>query len=176
DLVVATPGRLLDFKRRRDVHLGHVEVLVIDEADRMLDMGFIPDVRNIIYSTPPKTQRQTLLFSATLTPDVTRLASQWTRDSVTIEIEPEQVAVDTVDQRIYITTTQSKFALLYNIIKRQEGQPVMVFGNRRDVTRRLTDTLADYGISCALLSGEVPQAKRMRTLEDFKQNKFQVLV
>ena len=98
DIIVATPGRLLDFQRQHDIALNKVEVLILDEADRMLDMGFIPDVRKIIHSTPRKDNRQTLLFSATLTEEITRLAAQWTCDPVTVEIQPEQVAVDTVDQ------------------------------------------------------------------------------
>ena len=176
DIVVATPGRLLDFKRRKDLDLGRVETLILDEADRMLDMGFIPDVRQIVYSTPHKDKRQTLFFSATLTPDVTRLSASWTRDPVSIEIEPEQVAVDTVEQLVYIITTDEKFALTYNIITRQNLERVLVFCNRRDETRRLAEMLDRYRIDCAVLSGEVPQNKRIRTLEQFKAGKIRVLV
>ncbi len=176
DLVIATPGRLLDFKRRRDIHLSHVEIMIIDEADRMLDMGFIPDVRNIIHSTPPKTQRQTMFFSATLNADVYKLANLWTREAKRIEIQPEQVAVDTVDQKVYIVTTQEKFALLLNIIKKEHAERVMVFANRRDQTRKLADLLHRYNISCAMLSGDVPQNKRIRTLERFREGKVRVLV
>lgn len=176
DIVVATPGRLLDFKRRKDLDLGRVEVLILDEADRMLDMGFIPDVRQIVYSTPHKDKRQTLFFSATLTPDVTRLSASWTRDPVAVEIEPEQVAVDTVEQVVYIITTDEKFALTYNIITRQNLDRVLVFCNRRDETRRLAEMLDRYRINCAVLSGEVPQKKRIRTLEQFKAGKIRVLV
>ncbi|MGA6924784.1 MAG: DEAD/DEAH box helicase, partial [Desulfosarcina sp.] len=176
DIVVATPGRLLDFKRRRDLDLGQVEILILDEADRMLDMGFIPDVRQIVYSTPHKDKRQTLFFSATLTPDVTRLSASWTRDPVSVEIEPEQVAVDTVEQMVYIITTDEKFALTYNIITRQNLERVLVFCNRRDETRRLADMLDRYRINCAVLSGEVPQKKRIHTLEQFKAGKIRVLV
>jgi ATP-dependent RNA helicase RhlB len=176
DIIVATPGRLLDYHRSHDVHLGKVEILVIDEADRMLDMGFIPDVRRIIHSTPPKSQRQTLLFSATLTSEVTRLASQWTRKPVVVEIEPEHVAVDTVNQIVYIVTLKEKYALLYNVIERQHLERVLVFCNRRDQTRRLADMLGQYGINCAFLSGEVPQRKRIRILESFKAGKIRVLV
>jgi ATP-dependent RNA helicase RhlB len=176
DIVVATPGRLLDFNRKRDIHLDKVEMLVLDEADRMLDMGFIPDVRQIIRSTPPKNRRQTMLFSATLTPEVTRLASQWTREPVVVEIEPEQVAVDTVDQLVYLVTDREKYALLYNVITRQNLERVLVFCNRRDETRRLAEMLGRYRINCDLLSGEVPQKKRVRTLEEFKSGKIRVLV
>lgn len=176
DIVVATPGRLLDFKRQGDIHLDHVETLIIDEADRMLDMGFIPDVRRIISATPHKNKRQTLLFSATLTPEVTRLASQWTTDPVTVEIEPAQVAVDTVEQLVYIVTRQEKYALLYNIITRKALDQVIVFCNRKDETRRLADLFTRYNIDCAVLSGDIRQNVRMRTLNDFKAGKIRVLV
>jgi ATP-dependent RNA helicase RhlB len=176
DIVVATPGRLLDFNRHNDVNLKQVEVLIIDEADRMLDMGFIPDVRKIIYNTPHKSKRQTLLFSATLTPEVTRLSSQWTQDPVVVEIEPEQVAVDTVEQLVYIITKEDKYPLLYNIIMRQNLDRVIVFCNRKDETRRLADLFTRYGINCAVLSGDIPQQKRIRTLDSFKAGKIRMLV
>lgn len=176
DIVAATPGRLLDFKQRQDIHLSKVEILVIDEADRMLDMGFIPDVREIVYSTPPKAKRQTMLFSATLTPEVQRLSAAWTMDPAMIEIAPEQVAVDTVEQTVYIVTTQEKFALLYNILKRDSATRVIVFANRRDEAERLKDALRRYRIDCAVLSGAVPQEKRVRVLEGFRNGEFQVLV
>ena len=176
DIVAATPGRLLDFKKRGDLDLREVEILVIDEADRMLDMGFIPDVRTIVHSTPNKEHRQTLFFSATMTPDVQRLAAQWTRDPVSIEIEPEQVATDTVDQVVYIVTADEKFALLYNILKRENAQRVIVFVNRRDHAEHLLARLQAYAINGALLSGAVPQEKRLRVLEQFREGKVQVLV
>jgi len=176
DIVVATPGRLLDFQRRRDITLKKIEVLIIDEADRMLDMGFIPDVRKIIYSTPAKDKRQTLLFSATLTGEITRLASQWTRNSVTVEIEPEQIAVETVEQVVYIVTTIDKFALLFNIIHRQNLKRALIFCNRRDEVRRLEKMLTRHGINCSTLSGDIPQKKRISRLEAFKTGKIRVLV
>jgi ATP-dependent RNA helicase RhlB len=176
DLLVATPGRLLDFKGRRNINLRKTEVLIIDEADRMLDMGFIPDVRRIIHSTPPRNERQTLLFSATLSQEITRLASQWTRNPVAVEIEPEQVAVDTVEQIVYIVTISDKFSLLFNIIHRQNLNRVLIFCNRRDEVRQLTEMLTHHGINCDMLSGEVPQKKRIRRLEEFKRGKIQVLV
>ncbi len=176
DIVVATPGRLLDFQRRGDISLKKIEILIIDEADRMLDMGFIPDVRMIIHSTPPKEKRQTLLFSATLTETITRLASQWTVNPVMVEIEPEQVAVDTVEQIVYIVTEEQKFDLLHNIIVKQGLERVLVFCNRRDEVRRLAERLTRYGVNCSEISGEIPQRNRIRRLEDFKSGKIRVLV
>lgn len=176
DIVVATPGRLLDFQRQGDLNLKLVDILIIDEADRMLDMGFIPDVRKIIYSTPKKDRRQTLLFSATLTREVTRLAEQWTRDPVTIEIEPEQIAVDTVEQLVYLVTVSEKFALLYNYIVKQNLDRVLIFCNRRDEVRKLAQRLQRYGLNCAELSGDVPQKKRIRRLQDFKNKRVRALV
>ncbi|MBN1381211.1 MAG: ATP-dependent RNA helicase RhlB [Deltaproteobacteria bacterium] len=176
DIVVATPGRLLDFHRRGDLTLNRTEIMIIDEADRMLDMGFIPDVRMIIHATPPKEKRQTMLFSATLTKEVMRLAAQWTRDPVVVEIEPEQVAVDTVDQIVYIVTSDQKFALLYNTIAKKNLERVLVFCNRKDEVSRLADILSRYGIKCSELSGDIPQQKRIRRLEQFKAGKIRVLV
>ena len=176
DVLVATPGRLLDFHRQKDLTLNQVEILVIDEADRMLDMGFVPDVRQIIHCTPQKTRRQTLLFSATLPPDVIRLASQWTRDPIQVEIEPEHVATDSITQLVYITTADDKRALLYNLIVKQNLERVIVFCNRRDETRRVTEFLERYSINCAMISGEIPQNKRLKTLESFKSGEIRVLV
>lgn len=176
DLIIATPGRLLDFKQDSKLHLNHVEILVIDEADRMLDMGFIPSVRRIIHSTPPRATRQTMLFSATLTPEVIHLASQWMKDAAIVEIDPEQVAVDTVEQRFFIVTNEQKFALLYNILEHEQPERVVIFANRRDDVTRLTRKLRDHGIKCAPLSGALPQKTRERTLEDFRDRKNHILI
>jgi len=173
---MATPGRLLDFKRQGLLNLSQVEILVIDEADRMLDMGFIPDVRKIVYSTPPKQKRQTLFFSATVTPEVEKLAEQWTRDPVHVEIEPEHVAAESVNQIVYIVTMDQKLPLLVNLVLKEKLDRVLVFTNRRDQTTHLADRLARYGINCAVLSGDVPQKKRLRTLEAFRNGKIRVLV
>jgi ATP-dependent RNA helicase RhlB len=176
DVVVATPGRLLDFRQRQDVDFSKVEILVIDEADRMLDMGFIPDMRRIVYGCPPKDRRQTMLFSATLTPEVTRLATQWMRDPVTVEVENEHVAAETIDQRVYIVTGEQKFTIVYNILRTMEPERVILFGNRRDSTELLCENLRNQGLDVALLSGAVEQRKRVKVLEDFRSGKVPVLV
>ncbi|MBB3047134.1 ATP-dependent RNA helicase RhlB [Litorivivens lipolytica] len=176
DIVIATPGRLLDFTGRGDLYLDGVEQLVIDEADRMLDMGFIPQVKRIIRLTPKKESRQTLLFSATFTEDIIRLTEQWTYQPVNIEIEPENVATDNVDQRVFLVEERDKFNILQRIIRMPEAESVIVFANRRDQTRRLHERLRKSGIRCGLLSGEIPQNKRTQTLAQFKEGKIQVLV
>jgi ATP-dependent RNA helicase RhlB len=176
DLLAGTPGRLLDFVRRRVVDLGLVEVLVIDEADRMLDMGFIPDVRRIIRRLPPKGRRCTMLFSATLTREVMRLASQWMPDPIVVEIEPEQVAVETVTQRVYAVAARDKLRLLFNLLVKRKMGRVLVFGNRRDRTRRLAENLRRYGVRCGLLSGAVEQKRRVKVLEDFRAGRMDIVV
>jgi ATP-dependent RNA helicase RhlB len=176
DIVVATPGRLLDFEGRKDLYLDQIEILVIDEADRMLDMGFIPQVKRIVRSCPQKSHRQTLLFSATFTDDIIRLTEQWTDDPVNIEIEPESVATDTVDQKVYLVESQDKFKLLLNIVRHDSAKSVIVFANRRDETRRLHEKLQKAGIRCGMLSGEIPQNKRSRTLQQFKDGEITCLV
>ncbi|WP_210395448.1 ATP-dependent RNA helicase RhlB [Motiliproteus sediminis] len=176
DILVATPGRLLDFNRKNDVDLSEVEILVLDEADRMLSMGFIPDVRAIIRSTPHKRDRQTLLFSATFSDEILHLANMWTLDAIQVEIEPERLTADTVEQIVYMVSEKDKFNLLYNVVRQQELERVMVFANRRDQTRRLTERLTKSGISAALLSGEVGQKQRIKTLEAFRSGAIKVLV
>jgi len=176
DIVVATPGRLLDFQGRGDVHLDQVEILVLDEADRMLDMGFIPQVKRIVRATPPKENRQTLLFSATFTPDIINLAQQWTRDPHVVEIEPEHVAADAVDQKVFMCTAEERFRVLANVLKGEDADTVIVFANRRDQVRRLHERLRKAGFNAGILSGEIPQNKRTKTLEMFREGKIQVLV
>jgi ATP-dependent RNA helicase RhlB len=176
DIMVATPGRLIDFLGQNEINLRKIEVLVLDEADRMLDMGFMPDVRRIVRACPRKELRQTLLFSATFTPQIVELSERWTFEPTRIEIEPEHVTTETVEQIVYITTAETKYQLLKNVINTRDLHKVMVFANRRDLCRDLVDRLIKDGIDAALLSGEVPQRKRIQTLDRFKEGKTRILV
>ncbi len=176
DILVATPGRLIDFLRSRDVDLREVEVLVLDEADRMLDMGFISDVRRIVHATPHKPFRQTLFFSATFTDETNRLAQSWTLYPHEVRIESEQLTADTVEQITYLVTEEEKLTLLYNLLVKEDWRKVIVFTNRRDETKALFEKLEDLGLPTAMMSGEIDQRKRIKTIERFKKGEIQVLV
>ena len=176
DILVATPGRLLDFCGQNLVHLRTTEVLVIDEADRMLDMGFIPDVRRIVYQTPRKRERQTMFFSATFTEDVRRLAQQWTLDPLHVAIKPESVAVDTVDQRFWTLPRNRKRTTLLAFMRRHDPDHTLVFVNRRDQAHRLTEYLRDKGLHCEELAGDIPQRKRLATMQRFKDGETNLVV
>ncbi len=176
DILICTPGRLIDFMNKRFVDLQRVEILVIDEADRMLDMGFIPDVKKIVLSTPQKSKRQTMFFSATMTGDVGHLSKSWTRQALEVTVEPDEIAQKSIEQITYITTVDEKLTLLYNIINKNNLEKVLVFANRRDDTKKLSDSLERYGISCALLNGQVEQTQRIKRLERFRDGKVRVLV
>ena len=176
DIVVATPGRLLDFVTNENIYLGLVELLVLDEADRMLDMGFIPQVRRVLAQTPRKDCRQTLMFSATFSPEIKELAQRWAMDPIMVEVEPGKVASDSVMQMVYLTTSEHKYDLLYNLLSEKGTEKVIVFNNRRDQVRELADDLHRNGVDCGALSGDIPQHKRVRTLEAFKTGRLRVLV
>jgi len=176
DLLVATPGRLLDFVRSHVIDLSKVDTLVIDEADRMLDMGFIPDVRSIISRLPPKEKRCTMLYSATLDDDVMRLASQWMESPVRVEVESEHVTTKSVKQIVYVVTANEKFTVLYNQIQQYPDSRMLIFCNRRNTTEDVAESLARRGIRCEMLSGDVNQNRRLRVLEDFREGKVRIVV
>ncbi|MDN3650221.1 ATP-dependent RNA helicase RhlB [Reinekea marina] len=176
DILVATPGRLIDLMNRKSVFLDQIELLVIDEADRMLDMGFIPDIKTIVRAAPRNENRQTLMFSATFSPDILNLVDRWTNDPVRVEVEPKIKTSDDVEQHVYLVSADEKYQVLKRIVSEEEADRVMVFANRRDIVRDLAEKLKADGINCQVLSGEVPQNKRVRTLDGFKEGKFSVLV
>ncbi|WP_150913026.1 DEAD/DEAH box helicase [Marinobacter halotolerans] len=176
DILVATPGRLIDFLGSQDVFLDQLDILILDEADRMLDMGFIPDVKRIIRKCTPKEERQTLLFSATFNQDVLNLASMWTKNAEFVEIEPEQKTAERVEQTVYLVGEDEKLPVLVNYLKKPEVEKALVFANRRDQCRDLDEDLRNQGVKVALMSGEIAQNKRLKTLEQFKEGSIQVLV
>ena len=176
DLLVATPGRLLDFCQRRVVDLGKVDTLVIDEADRMLDMGFIPDVSRIMNHLPPKDRRATMLYSATLTDDVMRLASRWMAEPVKAEVESDHNATDTVRQVVYVVSADDKFKVLFNHIALHPDARAIVFCNRKATTEDVYESLKCRGVSCEMLSGDVNQNKRLKVLEDFREGAVKIVV
>lgn len=176
DIMVATPGRLIDFLDQKEVWLDRLEFLVIDEADRLLDMGFIPSVKRIVRLAPPKADRQTLMFSATFSYDVLNLAQQWLFEPVTVEIEPEQKTSDRVKQRVFIVGRRDKERLLKELLESETIEKVMVFANRRDQVRKLYDRLKEQGYKVGMLSGEIPQDKRIKMLDQFKSGKTQIMI
>ena len=176
DIIVATPGRLIDFVEQKEVWLDQLEFLVIDEADRLLDMGFIPSVKRIVRFSPRKEQRQTLMFSATFSYDVLNLAQQWLFEPVTVEIEPEKKTNADVEQRVYMVANQDKYKLLQDILRDEPIEKVMIFANRRDQVRRLYDHLKKDGYKVVMLSGEIAQDKRLKMLDQFKNGKHNIMI
>jgi len=176
DVLIGTPGRVIDYSRSGALDLSEVEILVIDEADRMLDMGFIPDVKRIVSQMPRKGERQTLLFSATLDDSILRLAAGWLAEPVVLESEPEKMVSDNINQTFYSVLREEKLALLLHILKTMEYERVIIFGNRKDVNLRLQYDLARYGFSVPLLSGDISQEKRIKILEKFRSGKDKIVI
>lgn len=176
DLLIATPGRLLDFVKSRVVDLSHVDTLVIDEADRMLDMGFIPDVRRIMSYLPAKNKRTTMLYSATLDETVMRLASNWMEEPFKAEVESETNATDTVKQVVYVIQAKDKFTVLYNHIALHPAARTIVFCNRKSTTEDVYESLKARGVSVEMLSGDVNQSRRLKVLDAFREDEIKVVV
>jgi len=174
DILVATPGRLLDHLRRPYARLDDLEVLVLDEADRMLDMGFIPDVRRILKQVPA--DRQTMFFSATLPPPVVKLANDMLVDPVTINLERRAIPAEGVRQVVYPVRHELKPALLLHLIERHDMASALVFTRTRDRADLTGEYLRRAGIDVAVIHGDRGQAERSRTMEAFKRGRFRVLV
>jgi len=176
DLLVATPGRLLDFTKSHVINLANVDTLVIDEADRMLDMGFIPDVRRIMSYLPPKNKRTTMLYSATLNDTVMRLAMNWMEEPYKAEVESETNATDTVKQVVYVIQAKDKFTALFNHIALHQQARTIVFCNRKSTTEDVYESLKIRGVSVEMLSGDVNQNKRLKVLDAFRDGEVKVVV
>jgi ATP-dependent RNA helicase RhlE len=174
DIVVATPGRLLDHLNRRSVSLGAIDILVLDEADRMFDMGFIHDVRKIISYVP--TDRQTLLFSATMSPEIKKLISGIQKKPVLVEIGSPNTPVSTVDQQFYAAARNTKLDLLVHILKKETIETMLVFSRTKHGADRIARRLAQNGVSSAALHADRSQSQRRKALDGFKRRRFKVLV
>jgi ATP-dependent RNA helicase RhlB len=176
DLLVGTPGRLLDYEQQGAVSFRHVEILVIDEADRMFDMGFIRDLRRILRRCPPYHRRQTLLFSATLSIRVMELAYEHTNNAEKVEVEPERVGAHGITEVLYHVSSTEKFRLLLGLLEREGGSRVLIFVNRRTTAADLVRGLSANGYPTRALAGNVPQDRRLKMLQEFKDGKLAVLV
>jgi ATP-dependent RNA helicase RhlE len=174
DLLVATPGRLLDLAQQRCVDLSQVQILVLDEADRMLDMGFINDIRKVIKLLPHK--RQNLLFSATYSDDIRSLAQKLLHDPVSIQVAPRNAAIEIVEQRAYRVQKEHKRHLLVHLIQEGDWRQVLVFTRTKHGANRLCQQLEGAGIAAAAIHGNKSQAARVKALEAFKSGKITALV
>src|SRR5213592_4391361 len=176
DLLVGTPGRLIDYLKQRVWTTRRIEVLVIDEADRMFDMGFIADLRFILRRLPPHEKRQSFLFSATLSFRVLELTWEFMNNPTQITIAPKQKTVEKAEQVLYHVGRDEKFNLLLGLLKREGGSRILIFCNTREEARRLEDRLGRNGWQARALTGDVDQKKRLKILNDFKEGELPILV
>jgi ATP-dependent RNA helicase RhlE len=174
DIVVATPGRLLDHANERAIDLKQVRHLVLDEADRMLDMGFIRDIRRVLALLPPR--RQNLLFSATFSSEIRALASGLLQDPLTIEVAPRNAPAELVEHRVHLVPQGDKRAVLSHLLRSGGTPQTLVFTRTKHGANRLADQLTRDGIECAAIHGNKSQNARTKALEDFRNYKVQVLV
>jgi ATP-dependent RNA helicase RhlE len=174
EIIVATPGRLLDLMQQKAVHLDQVEFFVLDEADRMLDMGFIPDIRKIIKSLPMN--KQTLFFSATMEADIGKLARTLVHKPAYVTIDPGQPTVERIVQSICFIDKKNKDALLCSLIKDQNMKRVIVFTQMKHVANKVTQRLIEKGIRAMAIHGNKSQAARIKALESFRAGSCHVLV
>ncbi len=174
DIIVATPGRLLDLMNQGIVILDSIEIFVLDEADRMLDMGFIPDIRRILVKLPQK--RQTLFFSATLPPAIVQLSQSMVKDPVHITIDPEHPTIDAITQKVIYTEKAEKPALLLSLLKNRNMARVLVFTRTKHGANRIAKRLNEEGIPCAPIHGNKSQVARVKALSEFKNGRIRVLV
>jgi ATP-dependent RNA helicase RhlB len=176
DVLIGTPGRLIDFYKQRVFGLRGVQVLVLDEADRMFDLGFIKDIRYVLRRLPEHHRRLNMLFSATLSHRVLELAYEHMNDPELVRIEPDKMTVDKVTQSIYFPAMEEKLPLLLTLLRDRDPHRTMVFVNTRREADHLRDALLHNGINAEALSGDVPQRKRLRMLKDFQAGELAVLI
>jgi ATP-dependent RNA helicase RhlB len=176
DVLIGTPGRLIDYYKQHVFDLKHVQVLVLDEADRMFDLGFIADIRYILRRLPQPERRQSMLFSATLSYRVLELAYEHMNNPELVRIEPDKMTVDRVRQIMYYPAMEEKVPLLVGLLRQSEARRTMIFVNTKRMAERLESVLKANGFHAQALSGDVPQAKRLRFLRDFHNGDLAVLI
>ncbi|HVT36839.1 MAG TPA: DEAD/DEAH box helicase [Nevskiaceae bacterium] len=176
DILIGTPGRLIDFYKQHAYDLKHIEVLVLDEADRMFDLGFIADIRYLIRKMPPPAQRKNYLFSATLSQRVLELAYEHMNSPQKIEIEPEKVTAERVRQSMIHVANDEKLGLLVGLLRHHDPKRTLVFVNMKVTAEQLERGLKANGFEAATLSGDVAQSRRLRLLDDFKEGRLPILV
>ncbi|MBT1071570.1 DEAD/DEAH box helicase [Pelotalea chapellei] len=176
DVIIGTPGRLIDYLKQKIYSLKEIEMLVIDEADRMFDMGFIADLRFILRRLPPFDKRQNLMFSATLNHRVMELAYEFMNMPEKVSVTPEKMTAERVEQVIYHVSRKEKFPLLLGLLRRDGMERTMIFINTKREGEYLYERLNANGFPCRIISGDVEQKKRLRILEDFKEGKLPILI
>lgn len=176
DIIIGTPGRIIDFYRQNAFTLNHVQVTVMDEADRMFDLGFIKDIRYLLRRMPPPETRLNMLFSATLSYKVTELAYEHMNNPVLIRIETEEVTSKAIQQSAYCPANEQKMPLLLGLLNHYQPERSIIFVNTKRCAEQLDNTLNVNGYKTAALSGDVPQEKRQRLLNDFQENRIKLLI
>ena len=176
DVLIATPGRLIDFYKQRFFSLKRIEVLVVDEADRMFDMGFIVDLRFLFRSCSPYNKRQTMLFSATLNYRVMELCYEHMNNPTKVVIEPEKAVVDEIKQSLFHVGQHEKFNLLLGLLKQEEGKKVLIFCNTKVEAEQLEWKLNHNGYNSGQISGDLHQKARIKVLEDFQKGDLYILI
>jgi ATP-dependent RNA helicase RhlB len=176
DVLIGTPGRVIDYFKQHVFDLRHIQVAVMDEADRMFDLGFIKDIRFILRRLPHPTERLTMMFSATLSHRVMELAYEHMNNPELIRIEPDKMTVDRVKQVLYFPSTEEKIPLLMGLLRRIDARRTMVFVNTKRIAEVLERTLTANGFVAQALSGDVPQNKRLKMMRDFHEGEIAVLI
>jgi ATP-dependent RNA helicase RhlB len=176
DLLIGTPGRLIDYYKQGVYALDAVDVLVIDEADRMFDMGFIKDIRYIVRHLPPPERRQSSLFSATLSQQVLELAYESMNNPTMVAVAPEHVTAEGVEEVLYHVAREEKFRLLLGLMKQEQGKRILMFANMKHEAERLADRLVRQGYHARAITGDVDQRKRLKIMKAFKEGGLHILV
>lgn len=176
DIYVATPGRLLDFSQSKKIDLREIGICVIDEADRLFDMGFYPDIRRIMKAMVPRKERLTMLYSATLSVRVLNIAWEYMNDPAEVEIEPEHLTVDKVAQEVLHVSRDEKMRVLLGLLKREDPQTCLVFANTKIATEKIAKRLELNNFSARFIMGDLPQRKRLQIIEGMKSGKTRILV